>query len=201
MDKKVLAQFYLNNNTLDRIKTVSITKLLPLIKDKYTQSEREKNPHIINQHLAYLWLVDRVRWDTPINFTDLQDLHFTLYRHIYEDKDNGKLRTTGKKIGTYQCPAPSRLLNLADKFDDLLLLADDIIIYGDENANLFFWYMHNVFECIQPFAYGNGRVGRFLFNILRMRHGMGINIWNVKKKNYLDAIKKFEPIFKERYLS
>ena len=199
MSKKALAEFYYNNNLIDNINTINVSRISRTIRNSYTEVDREACPVVINQHLAYLWLADRVRWDEPINFTDLQDVHFTLFKYIHPDKDNGRIRTTDKKIRAYQCPSPTDINHQIDQFENLLILADDIIIYGEENANLFFWYVHNVFECIQPFAYGNGRIGRFLFNILRLRHGMGINTWNVSRIKYYNAIKKFEKIFRERY--
>lgn len=201
MNKNILAQFYANNNLIDNIKTLNQEKILKFVRNTYSEEERAEHAYIVNQHMVYLWMADRIRWDEPLNFTDVQDIHFTMFRHIHPDKLNGKIRTIDKKVRRYDCPKPKEINHLIDKFENLLLLVDDIIIYGDEIANLLFWHIHNVFECIQPFAYGNGRIGRFLFNICRMRHGMDINIWNIKKSIYYDEIKKFEEIFKARYNS
>lgn len=201
-DIRTLATFYYNNNELDDIPNPgSVQDIIKILK-KYPipiYDDEEGNPEILSQHSAYLWASERIRLDPPISSTDICALHYKIFKAVGVT-DNGAFRKSSKKVRDYQCPEPSSIMDLMEKLDLLLSIADDFIIYSDDEANAYFFHVHNVFECIQPFAYGNGRVGRFLFNILRMRRGLQISRWGTEKEVYFNAIKSTEEYFIEKYV-
>lgn len=194
------AEFYHNNNILDDIDCKSVPIIQRMIKNYNIPDDdtERSSPRELCQHNAYLWIKERVKLDKSLSSEDLKVIHYKLNKFLDVDYA-GIFREFNKSVRGYKCPAPELIPNLMRQFDLLLALADDIIYYGDDLSNFFFWHVHNVFQCIHPFHNDNGRVGRFLFNMLRMRHGMDISTWDVNKVEYYDQIRKFEPIFEEKF--
>jgi len=196
----VVSEFYHNNNILDDIDCKPVSTIQRIIKNYNIPDDdvERSSPQELCQHNVYLWIKERVKLDKSISSDDLKVIHYKLNK--FSDADCiGVFREHHKIVRKYTCPAPELIPQLMQQFDLLLALADDIIYYGDDLSNFFFWHIHNVFQCIHPFEYDNGRVGRFLFNMLRMRHGMDISAWDVNKTEYYDQIRKFEPIFEEKF--
>lgn len=193
---RTIVQFIINNNAIDDLPVYPTEHVSTLIND-YDIKEESECPYVLSQYYAYIWALKRSTNRNPIMFSDIAALHWCLYRRISDDA--GLLRDCNKKVRDYICPEPFEFLYLIGEFNSLLSLIDDVYESGEKATNTYCWYVHNIFQCIQPFKYGNGRVGRFLFNLLRMRCGMAISAWDVEKCFYYNAIKKFEKTYQERY--
>lgn len=193
---RALAQFFRNNNKIDGLPYHSIKATQSLIND-YSVYLESKYPYLLPQYKAYIWVLHRLEDDTPLDFIDIASMHYCIYKHI--STSAGMIRDSNKIIRKYQCPKVDHLPNMLEKFNALLSVSSDISKYDSDTQNSYYWYVHNVFQCIQPFESGNGRVGRFLFNTLRMKNSMNISHWDVDKYFYYNAVKKFEKTFKEKY--
>jgi len=193
---RLIASFIHNNNAIDDLPNLSVELINKLI-DEYSKELEADYPYVLSQYRAYLWILHRSIDSEQLTFSDIAAIHWCMYKYI--DNDAGMLREDFKKIRDYECPNPNIMSFYIKKLNSLLSIIDDVKNTSEEELNGYLWYVHNVFQCIQPFKFGNGRVGRFLFNSLRMKCGISISEWNVDKYFYFNAIKKFEKTFEERY--
>jgi len=195
---RLLSEFIHNNNVIDGkpSETVDVIYKLLTTTKRITPAFEAKYPSVAGQYAAYAWMVERVRITDGITFNDVRAIHYKLDRNR---EDRGAIRTESKIVRAYECPDPVGLGDVVKKFDYLLTLCDGIIQSGDVAANNYFWYVHNVFECMQPFRSDNGRVGRLMFNMLRLRHFMDISNFDVDTVTYYNAIESFHSVFGSRY--
>ena len=195
---RLLAEFIYNNNVIDGKPSDDISVIYKIVTtEKRVDPELEsRHPFTAGQYSAIAWIVERVRITDQITFNDIRAIHYKLDR---TRDDRGSIRTTGKMVRAYQCPHPIDLVAILDKFNYLLTLCDDIIQSCEIASNNYFWYVHNVFECIQPFNSDNGRVGRLMFNMLRLRNYMSISNFDVDAMTYYSAVESFHQVFEERY--
>lgn len=197
MDTRSLSNFYYNNYAIDGIPTESPSSISKKI---LAHLEADEFSLDLRQHYVYLWMLKRIKKKHRVSVADTFNIHYKLFDGMGVD-DNGVVRTKPRKIRDYDCPLPKDVWPLLKEFDLLLSISDDIKEFDNKQRNLYFWHVHNVFQCIHPFSYGNGRVGRFLFNMLRLRNDMDISAWEVESDIYFEEVKKFEPVFNEKYYS
>lgn len=90
----------------------------------------------------------------------VRDLHRRISKRLLPPKESGEYRTFPVYIGMDKCPAyyniSAYMTRLQEMFDKLV----------DHKSA---WELHDEFECIHPFSDCNGRTGRLLLNIARLR--------------------------------
>ena len=109
--------------------------------------------------------------DTEITLEDLCDIHRSLLRGTRLESYGGVIRKTQNWVGgssfmpfaaTYVPPKPEHL-------EGLLCDLVDFMNRDDLPLVLQMALVHSQFECIHPFADGNGRTGRALMHVLMAR--------------------------------
>ena len=86
--------------------------------------------------------------------------------------------------------------SVKDVQDEVCEQLDELTNIDDKNALVTAAYFHAKFENIHPFLDGNGRVGRLLMNYILLIHNHPpITIYEVDRKNYYNALEKFDEEF------
>ena len=104
--------------------------------------------------------------------------HDVLLRNLNQEIA-GKIRGVNVMVGTRLCIPPQLIHGqLSELWEDLNTQSDHILEFPHEEAAK----KHIQFEKIHPFEDGNGRVGRILYNIHRLKLGLNINIIKESEK-------------------
>ena len=131
--------------------------------------------------LAWKYIKD-LNVECQFNVETILYVHYLLMRRLRPDIA-GKLRECDVYIGGRQCIYVSETL-LKDSLRELcaeIELCKRSVSYGRDNdydllLDRFTREMHVRFENIHPFEDGNGRVGRILMNVHRLKLGLPILI-------------------------
>lgn len=107
-----------------------------------------------------------------MNIDYVVEIHRLLMRRLRPDIA-GKIRACDVWIGGHRVPFISEKLIQADILMKVLF---EMYIHGDFDKELKAKQIHIAFEAIHPFEDGNGRVGRILYNIHRLKMGLPIHV-------------------------
>lgn len=162
-----------------------------LINSFVTNSNKIEGASVQPDSLEFINHFKAVRWmlkypgDKPVGSSTILELHRRLMHGIMYDA--GQLRTCEIMIAGHR-GIPSVLLN-----EEMEKLEQGIQkCAGDENE---IWNLHHKFEVIHPFSDGNGRVGRMLLNLLRLRAGLTfLIVFYDKRQEYYDMIENYRGI-------
>jgi len=175
------------------------------LKGKLIPGLKPGDPLYDNQLDAWQVMTDFAH-SNNIPITVAKDIHRALTKNVdfFESRDmSGEYRNCNVRIGWEMCPNHEVVPDLMEhmwfpelnnlKTTNNLIPEDDINFDGDrifvDNLS---WRVHNLFEVIHPFIDGNGRTGRLLLNMIRIRLGVEpIIIEYDKRFEYYDKIKYF----------
>jgi len=129
-----------------------------------------------------------VRWmmkypdERRVDKETILELHRRLMRGIM--RDAGRLRNCEVFIAGHRGVRSDRLPAEMEKLEQEIQKCA-----GDENN---IWNLHHKFEVMHPFIDGNGRVGRMLLNLLRLRAGLTfLIVFYEKRQEYYDMIENY----------
>jgi fido (protein-threonine AMPylation protein) len=135
-----------------------------------------KHSNWIEQEYLDIALEDAIRaWKfakankDKIDINYVLKIHYLLLRHIRPDIA-GKLRDCDIWIGGHKKWFISEAL-LKDELNQVLTLINSSNFDKDKEEE-YAKHCHVMFEAVHPFEDGNGRVGRILFNIHRLKMGL-----------------------------
>lgn len=136
-----------------------------------------------DQHLeAFEYLCE-----SDITEKDILIAHSILMKDLLE-RYRGMYRLTNVHInlldgGVHRFPAATYIPNMMSVWESTLHMC---------TTNVHCWQAHALFENIHPFIDGNGRIGRCIWNAMRLRNGLDlIVIYNKNKRNYYNALTNF----------
>lgn len=144
---------------------------------------------INNQKDCYNYVLSKVTLKSPISEEWIKKVHKILTKDTY-DKRLGEYKNNDyitEINGSYSSidSVQNNMKKLIEKINSTKLKDNEEIIKMAA-------YAHNVIEKIQPFASGNGRIGRILVNYFLMINDLPpIIIYNEDKKYYYAALEKF----------
>lgn len=144
---------------------------------------------INNQKDCYNYILSKVTLKSPISEEWIKKVHKILTKDTY-DKRLGEYKNNDyitEINGSYSSidSVQNNMKKLIEKINSTKLKDNEEIIKMAA-------YAHNVIEKIQPFASGNGRIGRILVNYFLMINDLPpIIIYNEDKKYYYAALEKF----------
>lgn len=144
---------------------------------------------INNQKDCYNYILSKVTLKSPISEEWIKKVHKILTKDTY-DKRLGEYKNNDyitEINGSYSSidSVQNNMKKLIEKINSTKLKDNEEIIKMAA-------YAHNVIEKIQPFASGNGRIGRVLANYILMINDLPpIIIYNEDKKYYYAALEKF----------
>lgn len=131
--------------------------------------------------------------DVQITIDHVLGIHQRLMTNL-ESRIAGKFRTCAVYIGNRECPKPSSEVELTNAIK-LQALDDLNDSKGKRELSLhkrdrLAKAKHVAFEHVHPFEDGNGRTGRILYNIHRLRLGLHVHtIFDAKKQSYYQWFK------------
>ena len=141
-----------------------------------------------NISLAKIWMLSNKQKDI-LNENFLIKLHKKMFDKVW--KWAGEYRTTEKNIGVAPYLIPIRLIEL---FDNVNYWIDNRTYENNEIAVRF----HHRLVLIHPFPNGNGRISRFMADLISLKldgkelYWGNSNLVNVSecRKNYISALRK-----------
>ena len=141
-----------------------------------------------NISLAKIWMLSNKQKDI-LNEKFLITLHKKMFGKVW--KWAGEYRTTEKNIGVAPYLIPIRLIEL---FDNVNYWIDNRTYENNEIAVRF----HHRLVLIHPFPNGNGRISRFMADLISLKldgkelYWGNSNLVNVSecRKNYISALRK-----------
>ena len=141
-----------------------------------------------NISLAKIWMLSNKQNDI-LNEKFLITLHKKMFGKVW--KWAGEYRTTEKNIGVAPYLIPIRLIEL---FDNVNYWIDNRTYENNEIAVRF----HHRLVLIHPFPNGNGRISRFMADLISLKldgkelYWGNSNLVNVSecRKNYISALRK-----------
>jgi len=135
----------------------------------------------------------------------------TIHRELTRDIDffeyrdgSGKFRKYNVFIGGEICPPPYLLHTLI--YDLFVPFANEQIAKAEDKYKAAY-EIHDLFECIHPFIDGNGRTGRLLLNMMRIKMGVEpVVILYEERNTYYGYIRmfrdgKFQELWSEHFQS
>jgi Fic family protein len=140
----------------------------------------------INHHRAIAHLEEIVRQGSPIQVSDILDLHHMVMQQIDQDFAgrirNGYVRITG---ANFQPPRPELCAELLDQMIEDYI--HEPVIDPIQQAAV----LHHRLVWIHPFFDGNGRTARLVMNLSLMKAGYPpAIILQQDRKKYYDALNK-----------
>lgn len=152
-----------------------------------------------NASMAHKLLCKRFEERTPLSVDFIKELHATMMAGCYDkrryidlEERPGSFKqhdfVVGKdEVGVDPEDVEEELEALLEELNDFLEEnsdSEDILLAGA--------YFHAKFECIHPFADGNGRVGRLLLNYwLVLNNHPTITVYSEDKQTYFDALQAY----------
>ena len=140
------------------------------------------NPHIMGQIKALEYANKIIHSQHPLTSQVLKDIHIRLMHELLKTEEVGKFREHDVTVGSH---TPPNWKNLKPLINDLIYAI---------NAKKDPWICHCEFECIHPFADGNGRAGRILLYIQEAIQNIEprIILNDDKQKSYYDLLTAYE---------
>lgn len=130
----------------------------------YAPSDYPERSRLYRQHMD---AAKRVATDQE---WDPQTLHFVLLNGtgMLSPDHIGIYRRVQVYIGNFLPPDPGpHLLRHIQRWKEMVVAGP-----LDGDVEEWCWRMHDEYECVHPFADGNGRTGRLILNALRLQYGL-----------------------------
>jgi fido (protein-threonine AMPylation protein) len=121
------------------------------------------------------------RENDDISFEWLLEIHRLLMQRL-NPRIAGKLRDGDVWIGGRHCRFISHGLLKENTMEAVNRLNLDPDLYDKEEKETLSKSCHIHFECVHPFFDGNGRTGRILYNIHRLKLGLPIHVIKEEEK-------------------
>lgn len=151
---------------------------------------------VCNQKMLFTRMISDLSNKVPLSTNLVKDYHKILMRGLYDGVRYNKGERAGQfKKGDY-CVGVSDVGSFPEDVEEELneLMEEVNCEYtGPDQVITAAAYMHAVFECIHPFADGNGRIGRMVVNYFLMLKGLPpINIFDEDKMVYYMALEVYD---------
>ena len=154
----------------------------------YTPQEYGPGTRIFDQHLSAVeHAIEVLLWEPRV-------IHFRLMYGILGPLEAGVWRRENIYIGGSAAVSPGRhLLAHIEEWEARVIEGPP----SGQGAEDWCWEMHHWFECIHPFVDGNGRTGRIILNVLRLKYGLPwLTIYvGAEQDSYYRAIQKYRKEF------
>jgi cell filamentation protein len=119
--------------------------------------------------VAYDWSLERFSGDSCFSFVDLREMHKRWLSGIYEFA--GSVRTVNLSKGDVMFAPAEHLHNSIREFEVLLQGATPCRAQGTEDLARIIALVHGEFILVHPFREGNGRLGRWLADLMSFQAG------------------------------
>lgn len=154
---------------------------------------------IRNQKICYDYLKDKIIQQVPMTVDFIKKVHKLLMNHCYDERRYvelgerpGEFKKHEYEVGRLSVGLPSE-----DIEPEMQYLCEELVENERSDRPIpplraASWF-HLNFENIHPFADGNGRTGRTLFNYYLMTHGHPpVIIYEEDRKDYYQALEAFD---------
>ncbi len=150
---------------------------------------------ISNQKDCYQFLLSKIINKEPLSISLIHKIHYNLTKGTYDEirynknqERPGSFKKHDYVVGIHE--VGSKPENVEDDMNELI---NEINEYAGNNYMMVVAYFHAVFECIHPYADGNGRVGRTLINYYLLTHNIApLIIYDEDKQLYYECLEKYE---------
>ena len=150
---------------------------------------------VSNQKVCYDLLKPKLAAKEPITIELIKETHSAMTGGTYDER---RYIERGERPGEFKkhdyVTGQAEVGSLPEDVEsDLTELLSELDEYGSKDILKAAAYFHARFECIHPFADGNGRVGRTLLNYFLMLHDHPpLIIHDEDKARYYDALAAYD---------
>ena len=148
-----------------------------------------------NQKLCYEVLKEKIVKKVPLSIELVKEIHKILSsgtyderRYIENEERPGEFKKHDYATGVHEVGSSTENVE-----NDMTELIAEVNTYEGKDILKAAAYLHARFECIHPFADGNGRVGRTLMNYYLMTHyHPPLIVYDEDKHVYYECLQKYD---------